>query len=426
MKKVLVFPCGSEIGLELARSLSVSAHFALYGASSVADHGEFAYENYLERLPLVRDPAFPEALNRLLEKYAIDYVYPAHDDVAALLARLRDEARLAAEVVAPGGETAGLCRSKSATYARFSGLLRVPRVYAAAELPAIDGPIFLKPDSGQGSKGTFLAPDRAAALERLRERPRSLALEFLPGREFTVDCFTDRHGALRFASARERLRVANGISVRTAPVESPRLLEMAEIVNGELALRGPWFFQAREDKSGEPGLLEIAPRIAGASGLQRARGVNLALLGLYDRMGLEVEVPAPLSGVALMDRALENRYRLDVRYAALYIDLDDTLVVRGKVNLDAVRLLYQCFDRGVKTVLLTRRREGVESALRRRRLSGLFDHIVEVPGGAPKSAFITEREAVFIDDSFAERREVKNALGIPTFDPSAIEALLDS
>ena len=46
-KKVLVFPCGSEIGLELHRALGKAKEVVLYGASSVSDHGEFVYENHI-------------------------------------------------------------------------------------------------------------------------------------------------------------------------------------------------------------------------------------------------------------------------------------------------------------------------------------------------------------------------------------------
>lgn len=36
--KVLVFPCGSEIGLEIHNSLKWSTHIDLWGGSSVNDH----------------------------------------------------------------------------------------------------------------------------------------------------------------------------------------------------------------------------------------------------------------------------------------------------------------------------------------------------------------------------------------------------
>ena len=47
MKNILVFPCGSEIALEIYKSLEFSTHFTLFGASSVKDHGEFIYKNYI-------------------------------------------------------------------------------------------------------------------------------------------------------------------------------------------------------------------------------------------------------------------------------------------------------------------------------------------------------------------------------------------
>ncbi len=35
MKNILVFPCGSEIALEVHRSLQYSTHFHLIGANSI-------------------------------------------------------------------------------------------------------------------------------------------------------------------------------------------------------------------------------------------------------------------------------------------------------------------------------------------------------------------------------------------------------
>ncbi|HTB48507.1 MAG TPA: carbamoylphosphate synthase large subunit short form, partial [Verrucomicrobiae bacterium] len=68
-QNVLVFPCGSEIGLEIYKSLSHSTHFNIFGGSSTADHGEFVYENYIGDLPTVDSPTFTEELNSVIDKY---------------------------------------------------------------------------------------------------------------------------------------------------------------------------------------------------------------------------------------------------------------------------------------------------------------------------------------------------------------------
>ena len=79
-------------------------------------------------------------------------------------------------------------------------------------------PVFLKPDIGQGSKGTVLVQCAEEMNFYLDNNRSLLVLEYLPGTEYTVDCFTDRNGELKFVGARERARVANGISVNSRKV----------------------------------------------------------------------------------------------------------------------------------------------------------------------------------------------------------------
>lgn len=55
--KILVFSCGSEIGLELHRALKWDKHIELFGASSAkSNHGRYVYKNYIEELPIIDDP----------------------------------------------------------------------------------------------------------------------------------------------------------------------------------------------------------------------------------------------------------------------------------------------------------------------------------------------------------------------------------
>jgi hypothetical protein len=249
-------------------------------------------------------------------------------------------------------------------------------------------------------------------------------LEYLPGEEYTVDCFTDRHGALRFVGGRTRIRTSNGISVDTRPVEDPAFDALAAIINHTVELRGMWFFQVKRAADGALVLLEIAPRVAGAMGLQRSRGVNLPLAALYDAMGLDVDF-RPNAYDLRMDRALEAHFVLPLRYQHVYMDLDDCLVQRGEVDLTAIAFLYQCRNRGVAVHLLSRHAADLHATLARYCLGSLITTVIHVADGSPKSQWITERDAILIDDSFRERKDVIDTLGIPAFAPDAIESLID-
>ena len=84
-KNILVFPCGSEIGLEIHRALEFSIHFNLIGASSVDDHGKFVYENYIGNLPFIDNNDFITAIKKIVTEENIDAIYPTMDSVITLL-----------------------------------------------------------------------------------------------------------------------------------------------------------------------------------------------------------------------------------------------------------------------------------------------------------------------------------------------------
>jgi hypothetical protein len=420
-KRVLVFPCGSEIGLEIQRALRFSIHFELIGASSVrSNHGKYVYERYIEGLPFVDAPEFVDALNRILDEHEVHFIFPAHDSVVLALAECKEQ--LHARYVGSPAETCRICRSKCKTYQALSGRVRVPRLFRIGEAPP-EYPVFLKPDVGQGSKGVLVAHSQEEIAFYLRQDPSLLILEHLPGPEYTIDCFTDRFGVLRFAGARERTRIMNGISVDTSPVEGEEYRRIAEIINSILRFRGAWFFQLKRAAGGELALLEIAPRISGSMALYRNLGINYEVLALFDLMERNIEVVQNTYPIR-MDRALVSRFCLGLDYRNVYIDLDDTVIHNGQVNPLAAAFLYQCRNRGVRLHLLSRHGGDILTTLHRFAIAQLFDTIVPVPHTACKSDYIREEAAIFIDDSFAERRRVHERLGIPTFAADALESLV--
>jgi hypothetical protein len=137
-----------------------------------------------------------------------------------------------------------------------------------------------------------------------------------------------------------------------------------------------------------------------------------------------VEV-APNDFSVRLKRALVNRFELGITYRTVYVDLDDCLLIRDKVNTQLVAFLHQALNRGGKIILLTRHRGDPALTLARHRLGGLFDHVILVREEESKADHIDPEGAIFIDDSFAERRAVQQALGIPVFAVDAVEALLD-
>ncbi|HRP74301.1 MAG TPA: ATP-grasp domain-containing protein [Rhodocyclaceae bacterium] len=400
-----------------------SMHFDLVGGSSIDDHGRFVYETYVPGIPLHDDPGFAGHIERIVREYRIDAIYPTMDAVAETLQNMA--AALPCRVIGSPPSATRICASKSATYDLLGEVVPVPKRYASlAEAPAF--PVFIKPDRGYGSRHGGAAETESDARALIGAlNARMLILEYLPGREWTVDCFTDRHSRLRFHGARERHRISNGISVNTSPSAafSEELAAWADAINRIVKPRGAWFFQAREAASGQPKLLEVAARLGGSSGLFRCRGVNFALLSAFDAFDQDIQI-APNTYSIELDRALGNRYKIGVSYSRVFVDLDDCLLIGDRINHQLVGFLYKAFSEGKRLILLTRHTSHPPETLNRIRLAGLFDDIVHITDGSPKSDHIEGNDAIFIDDSFHERAEVARQHGIPVFAPDMVEALL--
>lgn len=418
-KNVLVFPCGSEIGLEVYRALKFSKDFNLIGGSSVDDHGKFVYENYIEDIPFVDDDLFVDKINNIIEDYKIDLIIPAHDSVVLKLAQFSD--RINAIIVSSNLRACDICRSKRKTYEVFKETLPVPIVYDSIE--QVDKyPVFLKPSVGQGAKGTKKVNNYDELKAYYENRNEDLLiLEYFPNDEYTIDCFTNFNGDLIYCAGRKRNRISNGISVSSIEVEKPEFKDLARIINDELNMNGAWFFQLKERANGELGLLEIAPRIAGTMEFQRAFGVNLPLLSLYNALEIPVSIVRNNYQVQ-MDRALSTTFKIDYDYKNVYVDLDDTLIVDGKVNYELLAFLYKCLNENKKIILISRHAINPIDTLEKYQIYNFFDEIIHIEDKKNKSDYV-KAESIFIDDSHAEREDVFEKVKVPVFDVNMIDVL---
>lgn len=423
-KRVLVYPCGTEIGLEIYKAVEYSTHFELWGGSSNYDHGRYVYKRHIDNLPFISDNSDKNTVIEFqneIKEYGIDYVYPAMDGV---LYKFSQYASLfQCKIVAPCFDTAKITRSKKLTYQLLKNDIAVPKIYKTIEC-INTFPAFVKPDVGQGSNGAQKI-DNKNILYNINI-DGMLLMEYLPGEEYTVDCFTNENGDLLYVSPRFRKRIKNGISVSSAAANGGEFEEIASKINKKLEQRGGWFFQVKKNKEGKLVLMEVASRIAGTSAYTRSKGVNLPLLTLFLYAGEHINRVCENNYDVIIDRALHNSYATNLYYNKVYIDYDDTVIFDGKINSKVITFLYQCMNNNILVILITKHSGDLQEELQKYRLSGIFDKIIHIKQHENKYDYITEKNAIFIDDSYGEREMVYKNCNIPVFDTNMIEFLIDS
>ena len=406
---VLVFPCASGIGQEIYAALCNRRDVRLYGMNSGKKDenvGGVLYEKYIRCETLMEDGDFILTISKICKEQRIDAIFPAYDDAQLLLKS--NEKTIGVKVLTSSLDTTKLCRSKLKTYAKLKGVVRVPKVFTFTEASNLL-PVFAKPDCGEGSKGCRVV-HTANQLEEARI-DGSILCELLTGDEYTVDCFTDSSGILLFAGARKRALTRAGLSILTVTVTENEMKslvrEMAESVNVAIGFTGAWFFQFKLSSDGEPALLEVAPRIAGAMGLYRQLGINFPLLTVYAHFDRPVSLKVREVSIK-MAKIYENSVCANFRFEELFVDLDDTLITSGKVNTAVLSMIYESRDLNKKIHLITRHARDVRKTLDEFAIShNLFDSIIHISDeNVRKSSFLpTDRQIVFMDDSFAERQD---------------------
>ena len=423
---VLIFPGGTEIGLEIYRSLRYVKNINIFSASSnVKNHGPFTYNNH-RVIPDIDSEDCIKKLNEILSQDQINLIFPANDLIIDFLNDNRE--KLKSDIILMDQNIVSLTRSKRDTYNYFKNILPIPLIYKTRN--AVKAfPVLAKPNAGYGSQGTKIINSQSELTHYIEYNPDSIIQEYLPGDEFTVDCFSSKRDGLIFHAGRKRNRIRMGTSMNGTLVDKKlnAIFEnYAKIINRILNMAGAWFFQMKKDASGDLKLLEIQTRIAGTMAINRSRGVNFALLSIYEKLGMEYTININSYDIEI-DRSLKNRYITNIHYNTVYIDLDDTIISNGRLNITMIQFLYQCINNKKKIILLTKSlSKDLVLTLEKYRIKEIFDKIIWIKEFQKKEDFIDKsKKPIFIDDSFSQRQSVFNKLKIHTFDPSFIEVLID-
>lgn len=275
---VLVTAAGGPAGVNALRLLRAHPELRLFGVDIDPESlgREIAHE-FAVMAPFVERERYREDLRRMVTEWKIHVVIPTlADELHEIEEAL---AGLSVHVLVSPRETARICSDKRLLYTWMEEYL--PEY--TAQWQTLDRPLawdapeyFVKPAVGRGARGCRLVKkeDLPALIADLEHPEEWVAMDVLPGKEWTVDAYVARDGEPVFIVPRERMEVVGGISRRGRTERHAQVIAQTRAVLDVLSFVGPVCVQWKEDGMGGVKLVEINARLSGGLMITVAAGAD--------------------------------------------------------------------------------------------------------------------------------------------------------
>jgi len=243
--------------------------FARLTRTVVADPSPLAPAQYAAQVraavPLIEDPAYIPALERLCAEQGVGAVLPLTDLDIEVLARAREQERLPALV--PSSAVARATYDKYETHLLLESLSlpSPPTALPDADLEGLEYPVMIKPRRGSGARSIHVAHDveEARFFVGYVKEP-TMIQRAMGGPELSIDCLGDLDGRCLNAIPRTMLESRGGESIKGTAIEDHELIDLGRRTMDALGVRGPATIQVFRDPEIGIGITDVNTRFGGA------------------------------------------------------------------------------------------------------------------------------------------------------------------
>lgn len=298
MPTVLVTGVGGACGSSMVQSLQTETAHTVVGVDMDPHAAGIQLADDGQAVPAASDSTWPAAMAAVVDEFDVDVVVPTVDEELKQLESLSKALPESVPTVAPTQRVIEMAMDKYRTAQRLSEAGHaVPNTWLAtdaAEIPAAEFPLIIKPREGRGSRGIQRVKtenELASALEQSPyARDELLCQAAISGTEYTTSVVGTTTNRLLSIVPKEAIE-KDGSTVIGATRTEPAVTTACREIFETLAPAGPLNIQQIIDADGTPYTIEINPRFSSTSCLTVAAGVNEFDLLIRDALGESVEAP---------------------------------------------------------------------------------------------------------------------------------------
>lgn len=215
-------------------------------------------------VPPIGDVRHMSALKRLVTKLRISLVFSVIDTDLFWLAQEKESfKKLGCTVMVSSPKTIAIAADKRRTARFFESIgIKTPKTLSPKAIKRF--PVFIKPADGSGSNNVHKVHSKKELDSLLKSVPNPLVMEYLDGKEYSVDCLCDFEGKPLCIIPRTRELTMSGWAVRSTVVLDKAIIRDAKKILEHANIIGPSVLQCMKTKAGIY-FFECNPRFGGGS-----------------------------------------------------------------------------------------------------------------------------------------------------------------
>ena len=260
---------GAVLLTGVGKRYDIVSCFARLTRTIAADPSPLAPAQYAAHVrtsvPLIDDPTYVPALQRLCEQHRVGAVLPLTDLDIEVLAQARAAGLLPALVPPPEIARATYDKYEAHLLLTRLSLPSPPSMLPDEDLDALRYPVMVKPRFGSGARSIHLAHDSEQARFFAAYVTEPVMVQTgMHGPELSIDCLGDLRGRCLNAIPRTMLESRGGESIKGAVVRDEELIELGRRAMEALRVTGPATIQVFRDPELGLAITDVNTRFGGA------------------------------------------------------------------------------------------------------------------------------------------------------------------
>ena len=243
-------------------------------------------------IPSSSDQNFIPAVLEICKKEDIKLLIPTRDGELLLFAKNKDKfEKKGIHIMVSNPGVIEICNDKYRFYQFLTkNNIPTPKTYLPNQLDfsSIHYPLLVKSRYGSGSKGLFKVENAEELQFFINYVPDPVIQEFINGKEYTVDLFSDFNGNVLTVVPRERIETFCGESYKGKTVKDTQIIEYAKNLAEKLGTIGHITIQCIKNDN-RLKFIEVNPRFGGGAILGIKSGANTPLLLIKLILGKRIE-----------------------------------------------------------------------------------------------------------------------------------------